>query len=270
MLRTNTLLALSSAALLLLPCAAIANEDLSSYQAVALDFPENDGSWPAANWTFEAGNTIAKQTLNSDPAFLLGGTQRGSFSATGTMGVADRNSDDDFIGFVFGYQNASNFFLFDWKNGTQSYWGVTGVEGMSLRKFSGVTGDPLLDHSLPAFMSNTVAVGGVSVLRTKTSPTMGWLEGRNYTFHIEADQEHDTVNIDISDGATSLWTVSLTGAGYAGGKFGLYNNSQENAIYSVSSIASVPEPTTSLMILIGLSYLALRTRLSVAPRSRTT
>ncbi|SFK15040.1 Thrombospondin C-terminal region [Nitrosomonas aestuarii] len=69
------------------------------------------------------------------------------------------SSDDDYMGFVFGYQNPSNFYMFDWKQGTQGYVGTTAVEGMTLKVFQGATGDGLVDLSLDELWENQVNYG---------------------------------------------------------------------------------------------------------------
>src|SRR5690606_24325902 len=67
-----------------------------------------------ANWVLEADNTIATQVVNADPSILLSDCDVQNERIQGMWRV-DTTVDDDFMGFVFGYQDSSHFYLFDWK-----------------------------------------------------------------------------------------------------------------------------------------------------------
>ena len=45
----------------------------------------------------------------------------------------DTGSDDDFMGFVFGYQDKGHFYLFDWKQYNQTISNRTGLQGMCVK-----------------------------------------------------------------------------------------------------------------------------------------
>ena len=136
--------------------------DLSPWTPLTLDFA---GGQPAGNWVLEAGNTAVKQVVNADPSFYLNNRNQTQYSIDGSWQVLETGGDDDYMGFVFGYQNSSNFYLFDWKQGTQGYVGRTAAEGMTIKKFSGATGDGLVDLSLEEFWENQVDFGDMKVPR---------------------------------------------------------------------------------------------------------
>ena len=133
--------------------------DLSSWSALTLDYA---GGQPAGNWVLGGGGTEVTQTINADPSLFLNNVNQTSYSIDGTWQVLTR-SDDDYMGFVFGYQNSSNFYLFDWKQGTQGYVGQTANEGMTIKKMTGSTGDGLVDLSLSEFWENGTDVGDMDV-----------------------------------------------------------------------------------------------------------
>lgn len=57
----------------------------------------------------------------------------------GTM-LVDSTHDNDFIGFVFSYQNSSSFYVLTWKKEDQTYWignpfRAVGVTGLRLKVY---------------------------------------------------------------------------------------------------------------------------------------
>jgi hypothetical protein len=78
------------------------------------DFPDKAASWQVTS------NTVASQSVNADASILHGGVQSAGNKIQGNFKVTNQG-DDDFLGFVFGYQNRGQYYLFDWKQGDQEY-----------------------------------------------------------------------------------------------------------------------------------------------------
>ena len=95
------------------------------------------------NWNVEPGGRTVEQTINGNPTFFLSPDEHINTVITGTISVKT-TSDDDFIGFVMGYDNTDSYYdfvLFDWKKLLQNYntFGTDSVaeEGFTLGHFSG-------------------------------------------------------------------------------------------------------------------------------------
>jgi len=238
--------------------------DLSAWSALTLNFP---GAQPAGNWVVNGTNTAVEQTVNADPSFFLNNLNQTSYSIDGSWRVKT-SSDNDFMGFVFGYQNSSNFYLFDWKQGAQNEYTGVANEGMSIKKYEGATGDGLTDLSLGEFWENTSDKGSMTVLDTNFGGTAGWVNNRLYNFHLDFNTVANQFSIKITDTVTTntLWDTTIVDSTFTSGQFGFYNFSQSNVEYAGFTqdggiivddpIATPDSGSTALLLLAGLLGMA--------------
>ena len=202
--------------------------NLTSWTALNLDY---DGGQPSGNWVVSGDNFSVVQTVNADPSFFLNNLNQTSYSMDGLWEV-ETGYDDDYMGFVFGYQNSSNFYLFDWKQGTQDYVGTTAAEGMTIKKMTGGTGDGLADLSLAEFWENQVDYGDMEILAQNHGLSEGWVDDVLYDFHLDFNLNPGEIHIVVMDGTTTLWDHTLTDNTFTSGEFGFYNYSQEVVTYA--------------------------------------
>ncbi len=207
----------------------------------------HEGLLQNGNWTVSADSLSVLQSVNDEPTFFVSPdsfqnvTIRGSFYVTG--------SDDDYIGFVFGYlrpdsaEEYFDFYLFDWKGATQS----GAQEGFTLSKVEGYvnvgsgtnTAHPYWDH-----MDTTQTVLGTYY------GDYGWV--RNVVYNFELIYEASRVRIAID--TTQIFDV--TGE-FRAGRFGFYNYSQPGVNYREFRLNEAPLAVDDYIIAWEDSSLAL-------------
>ncbi|KAM6111518.1 LOW QUALITY PROTEIN: cartilage oligomeric matrix protein-like [Phoenicopterus ruber ruber] len=102
--------------------AEITLTDFRAYQTVVLD-PEGDAQIDL-NWVVLNQGMEIVHTVNSNPGLAVGYTAFNSIDFEGTFHV-NTVTDDDYAGFIFGYQDSSSFYVVMWKQTEQTYWQVT-------------------------------------------------------------------------------------------------------------------------------------------------
>jgi|TARA_R100000501_G_scaffold4652_1_gene9957 hypothetical protein len=234
----------ATAALLATPALA-APVDLSTWQS--------DG---AGNWTLQnpPANDAVLQTTNGGATTFF---QPGSLSQGKTLAgeiTVQTGSDDDYIGFVLGYEDeelssaSANYVLIHWKQGNQS--GDTAGLRMSLVQGNGAP--TLFDYD-----------DGLQTLDTATNlGNTGWVDNQTYNFDLVFTDQLIQVSVD---GVLELSaTAASAGLGaFDDGAFGFYNHSQAQVLYAgiEEGIAPDPDPTPvpapGALGLIGLGILGL-------------
>jgi hypothetical protein len=171
----------------------------------------------------------ALQTVNALPSIYYLDRDLESVEVTGKFGV-ETTSDDDLIGFVFGYQDPEHFYLFDWKQGAQTD-GTCGTaeEGAALKL---VSSSETLTHC-EDFGSST-GNARVSVLVPPSENPIGWDDNASYDFRLLHQPGH--IEIEVRRGNDVIVSIQSSDDTYPAGKFGFYNYSQEQSRYEFFAI----------------------------------
>ncbi len=226
--------------------------DLSSWTADTYDLT---GGQNAGNWVLSNNDETVTQTINADPSVYLNGVNQTSYTMDGHWKVTT-DSDDDFMGFVFGYQNDHQFYVMDWKQATQNAgdpWGYAQA-GFRILKIDATSRSDLV---LKDFWEAGATTTNSTVLASTYGT--GWADNQEYDFHLDFTSTGE-FSIEVFDGTTdvSLWDTTVTDSSYTHGQFGFYNYSQASVEYSGFEqtggviVDPVPEPATMFLFGTGL------------------
>ena len=232
--------------------------------------PVDLSTWTAeggrSDWNVQTGNDSVLQEVNGNPTVFFdpNATSSQGKALSGEIKVTTTR-DDDFIGFVLGYNSGeilsetADFFLIDWKQGNQS--GAS--RGLSISHVTNGKGD-YWEHT-----------NGVSeILRAENLKDTGWSDETSYKFDLVfSDSLIEVIVNQITE--ISIRPDDVPGlSAFSDGAFGFYNYSQADVLYSAITetdcsltpndpacgssdgdqppTASVPEPGTLALLSLGL------------------
>lgn len=255
-------LALLALALAAAPQAAHAATVPFDLRTWSEESPDSQGEW-----LISPDGSSAVQTENGQPSFLVSPESWINTTIRGQFKVQE-GSDNDFIGVVFGYQSPStiaendsfdwNFLLFDWKKNLQT----TAEEGFRLAK---------IDRVVNAGEMFSISFASQDVFASRHGNGTGWRPYLTYDFSLLYQTNRLKIEID----GTTIFDIK---GEFQAGRFGFYNFSQKNAVYSgftatptapeveeEETAKSVPE-TPSSIALVGIGVLAVLRRFGIKIR----
>lgn len=206
--------------------------DFRTYQTVVLD-PEGD-SQIDPNWVIYNKGAEIVQTMNSDPGLAVGFHRFGGVDFEGTFFV-DTEIDDDYVGFIFSYQDNGNFYTVAWKKNTQTYWQATPFRavaepGIQLKLVKSNTGPgQMMRNSL----WHTGDTENQVKLLWKDPRNVGWKEKVAYRWLLLHRPKIDLIRLRIFEGENMVAdSGNVFDSTLKGGRLGVFCFSQEMIIWS--------------------------------------
>ncbi|XP_067294266.1 thrombospondin-4a isoform X2 [Pseudorasbora parva] len=212
--------------------AEITLTDFREYQTVVLD-PEGEAQIDP-NWVVLNQGMEIVQTMNSDPGLAVGYTAFSGVDFEGTFHV-NTVTDDDYAGFIFGYQDSSSFYVVMWKQTEQTYWQAVPFRavaepGIQLKAVKSKTGPgEFLRNSL----WHTGDTNDQVRLLWKDPRNVGWKDKVSYRWNLKHRPQVGYIRVKFYEG-TELVADSgvVLDTSMRGGRLGVFCFSQENIIWS--------------------------------------
>ncbi|KAF7200142.1 thrombospondin-4a [Nothobranchius furzeri] len=212
--------------------AEVTMTDFRAYQTVVLD-PEGE-SQIDPNWVVLNQGMEIVQTMNSDPGLAVGYKAFSGVDFEGTFHV-NTVTDDDYAGFIFGYQDSSSFYVVMWKQTEQTYWQAAPFRavaepGIQLKVVKSKTGPG-------EYMRNSLWHTGNTTdqvrLLWKDPRNVGWKDKVSYRWFLQHRPQVGYIKARFYEGSRLVAdTGVIIDTSMRGGRLGVFCFSQENIIWS--------------------------------------
>ena len=206
--------------------------DFRKLQSINLD--KNQAQPVDPVWVVREKGTEVRQITNSDPGLAVGKDRFAGVDFNGTMYV-ETKSDDDFIGFVFGYQDSSKFYAVTWKKTEQVYWKedpfrAVGISGLQLKRVESSIGP---GHGLRNALWHKGSTENEIKLLWSDIRQAGWETGVRYHWQLIHRPEHGLIRLKFFKAKREFADSGyIHDNSFSGGRMGLFVFSQADVVWT--------------------------------------
>ena len=182
----------------------------------------NDGNWTVIE---SEGNLTVRQSMNAPSTYYLTPYDLINVEVNGSIQVWG-NSDNDYVGFYFGYVDSLNYFHFKW---TRRETGATSpLDGWNLLQVQdGATTRIDYDEA--------------------ESSGPGWEMGVEHNFSLVYTEGNMTLRMEGNESFSDYPVVFSHEGNFSAGKFGFWMGSQEDANFSNVKFTQLHPPEVTLL-----------------------